>query len=247
MPERVRGDPRLPDAEARAVPGEQLAEGLVAQRLTPLRASAADEEHEGAVGVGGAFPHHIGAHGGEGFRLVQIDHALLARLGADPFGVVDAITHGDAAPPVLDVVEVQGEDFAGAQPALQHQQDHRAVPLAMQRRQEWGNVRLVEGARQALNGLDLDLPSNRPLPARASHHRPVPLRDARGRRVVHHPDGILAIPEATGHDQVFIERGHRGKDAIDGRGREPPCRVPVGDRHQHGGEPLGRCPVGHLA
>jgi len=65
------------------------------------------------VCVGRALVQHVCANGGQGLRLVKINHALDGRLRARSLRVVSAMPHGDAPPTVLHVFEMQVEHFAG--------------------------------------------------------------------------------------------------------------------------------------
>jgi hypothetical protein len=59
---------------------------------------------------------------------MQIDDTFPPALGAHALGMVGPMPDRDPPAAILDIIEMDIQQFAWPQSALQHQQDHCAVP-----------------------------------------------------------------------------------------------------------------------
>jgi hypothetical protein len=108
----VGGDPWRPDPRTLTRPREQLCQRVVAERLQPPPAAAADQKQIGRLGAGRTLAHDVVADRGERRRLVEIDDALAPRLGAHALEMIIATAHHDAATAIGDVLQADTERLA---------------------------------------------------------------------------------------------------------------------------------------
>src|SRR6266566_4052532 len=100
------GNPGCTHAKSVATPLEQLDQRRVAQCFGTRAAAPRDEKDDRALRVTRPLVHHVAAHGGECFGLMEVDNPLRSRLGASTLRVVRAVAHDDSPTPILNILEV---------------------------------------------------------------------------------------------------------------------------------------------
>lgn len=204
----VRRDPGRADAGTRAGAGEQANERGVGQRLAAAPALAADQEQQRARGVGGPLGHDIGTDRLQRRRLVQVHHALGARLLPHAPGMVLAVADGHAPPAVGDIAQVQPERLAGPQAAIEHQAHQREVPPAPERAQQGRDLALVQRPRQAPDRFDQQRAPGLGRAGDAGQEGAVAVGGAH-QGAVHHARDRVGILEPPGQDRPVVEGRHR--------------------------------------
>ncbi|MGW1778241.1 hypothetical protein ACWCQQ_03745 [Streptomyces sp. NPDC002143] len=110
--------------------------------------------------------------------------------------------------PVPRVVQVQAENLARPQVAVEHQQNDRLVAQAAELRQQGLDLIVGEQSRNPLHGIDAHDPADRTLLAGPAHERAVPLGDSRERRVRPLLQRVGPVQQ-PGQDRVFLEHAPR--------------------------------------
>ncbi len=189
--------------ETGPLPGglEHLVDTVGGDRLAPAR-SLEREEHPVRRHARRSFAAEVVTDRGEE-RVRDRDHPLMAALAL-----------GDEQRTVRhpDVLEPQPEDLAAPQPAQQHRQDHRPVPVRPQRVEERPDLLRGEDPRQRPGHPD-------------QGHMPAAAAEA----AVHQParHRVRLHTSVTPGDEIRVEPRHRGEPPGDRPGREP--RLPIGD------------------
>src|SRR5258708_1189700 len=117
--------------------------------------------------------------------------------------------------------------LARTQPALQHQQEHSAIPPSMNPLHEHLNFCRRRAPWQQLERLHPNRSSYGPLAAPEPHERWVCVGHTGTVVTRHFHDGVLDRRPLTSEDQILIERGDRRNDVVDRRRRKPWRRLPV--------------------
>src|SRR5712691_1186725 len=105
--------------------------------------------------------------------------------------MVIAIANDHSSAPILNILQVQVENFTWAKSALKHQQNHRLIPKGSQRAEDLLNMLLAHGTGNALNRLDPNDAANGSLPRSVTQKRSMVLRNSRRGWIVHLLDGIF--------------------------------------------------------
>jgi len=134
------------------------------------------------------------------------------------------IANDHAFAPVLEITQLEIKNFPRPKTAMQHQENQSLIPLALKRSQQLINLLSIHRAWNPLDHLGMDGSSDRALPGSSAQEWMVPLRNMCQRRIIYQRNGILALEELIGKDEIFIKRGDSREDPIDRRRREPGCR-----------------------
>src|SRR5712692_7834356 len=116
----MRGHPGITDTQPLAVSFKQFHQRMIPQGFMSPLALTTDEENMGTVSVGRSFVHHVGADGQQCFWLIQIHDPLASGLGTNSLWMVIAIANGHSPAPILNILQVQVENFTWAKSALKH-------------------------------------------------------------------------------------------------------------------------------
>ena len=219
MAKRMWCDPRLTNAKPLTVSLEEFHQCVIAQGFVSSFSFSADKKHVRTLNLLRALRHHVIAYCLQRFRLVQIHNPFSTGFRPHSLWVIGAIADGDTTSSVRDIFESKVQYLTWPQPAMEHEKKHGLIPLETQGCNERGYLFICHGTRDALNGFDMDHSTNRSLPGGSAHERAMAVRDACVGRIVHSQDGIFEVAKLTSNDQVLVEGGNSGKDAIDGRWR----------------------------
>src|SRR6266487_503688 len=244
MTQGVWRDPWLTNTKPLAVPLEEFDEGMVAQRLSASLSCATNEKQVRALDLLGALRHDVIAHRLQRLRLMQVHHSFGPRFRADPFRMVRAIADRDPASGVGDVLKTKVENFAWPQSPLEQEEKHSLVPLETQGGQKLADLLIGHGTRHSLNRFDTDSPTDWSLPGGSSHEGVVAVGDACISGIVHFQDGIFLVRKLLGNDQELVKGGNSGKDAVDGRRRQPRRGTSLLSRAEDQGQPLSLSSAG---
>jgi len=158
--------------------------------------------------------------------------------------MVSAIADRDPASSVGDVLKTKVENLAWPQSPMEHKQKHSLVPLETQGCHQRPDLLIGHGARHSLNRFDMDGPTDWSLSGGSSHEWAVAVGDACIGGIVHFQDGIFLVQKLLGNDQKLVKGGNSGKDAVDGRRRQPRRGTSLISRAEDQGQPLSWSPAG---
>src|SRR5260370_26227268 len=116
----MRSHPGITDAQPLAVPFKQFHQCMMPQGLVSPVALTTDKEDMGNGGIGRSLLHHIGTDGQQGFWFIQIHDPLASGLGANSLWMIIAIANDHSPAPILNILQVQVENFTWAKSALKH-------------------------------------------------------------------------------------------------------------------------------
>src|SRR6185312_14491886 len=133
--------------------------------------SASYQEDVRAIDIFRTLEHHIIADGLQGFRFKEIHHAFCTRFRAGTLRVIGSIANDHASASILDVFQMQGENFSWPQTTMKHQEQHSSVSSKLERVQEPAYLILIHRARHPSHGLDAKSSSDGPLTTHPSHER----------------------------------------------------------------------------
>lgn len=220
VPERMRGLVRCSNPEGVQPSSEQSSHGVVAQWFAAPTALASDQEQEGRLGFSGTFVHHIPAHCIQRSGLVQVNDALSAGLTAGALRMIVPLPHGNAAMAVRNVIKVEAQGFAGAQPAVKHQEKDRQVTQARESAQECLNVVVGEGTWEPARYSDVDHAPHWALSACPTGERSVAVRNS-GQCGIEPPQHrVLVLVVLLGGDRPVVKGRYASQDSPDARRRQ---------------------------
>jgi hypothetical protein len=164
-----------------------------------------DEKEKGTGGIGWTVRHDIGIHRVQRDGFMQVDHAFHTAFRPDALGVVTPPTHRHTAAAISNVIQMEREDFARPQAAIEHQPHQSEVAGATQGVEESLDLIGLQGPRQAVNRSDPHPATDGMLATDPIEKGPMPLRDARGHGIRDFLQRIgVRIP--TGNDSELIKR-----------------------------------------
>ena len=131
-----------------------------------------------------------------------------------------AIPNDHALAPILQVTELEVEDFPRPKTPMQHQEDHRPIPFEVEGSEQLVDLVVIHWTRNPLDRFNMNGSSDWALSGSFAQERAVPFRHAGESGVIHLLDGIFPCGELIGEDQVLVKGRDGGEDPIQRRRRE---------------------------
>jgi len=133
MAECMGRHPGITDMQAFTVPLEELDQRMVAQGFSTSFASTSHEKDVGTLRLCWALEHDVITHRLERLGLEKINHALRTGLRPGTFGMVGAVANDHTPSSILEILQVQREDFTRSETAMEHQKEHGLVAPEFER------------------------------------------------------------------------------------------------------------------
>src|SRR5258708_1687949 len=104
--------------------------------------------------------------------------------------MVSPIPDDNAPSSILEIIQMQRKNLSRPQTSMQHQQEHRFVPSAGKRIEEFANLVIIHWAWKALHRFHTHCSSDGALATRPAHKWSMSFRNTCQSRIIDFLDGI---------------------------------------------------------